>query len=325
MMDIQVYKFATDALLVIALIYLCYRMSQSSNSKTLRLPGLEQGLKGLIKEADEASRELNAKLLKRKTSLENLLFDLETVESRLNRAMNSAEETKSNLQAETARANKLRQELGKYEYSTQPVYDQQAEPVSLQESWNVSNSTATVQSEAHWQASRNKIQTSVPEPASFSGQGTMTEEDLDTDDEEPRWSNRNIYGEEINVNREPVEAAPAFNEPAQPQALQPELAEESYTPLAKAVERERHNPYTSVDNSQTNQLQRIYDAAEEMLKTGIDLETVSSRTSLPLEEVKLLSHMLAQERQSGEAVLAPNAGDSRLGVLSPMQRKTQIL
>jgi hypothetical protein len=77
------------------------------------------------------------------------------------------------------------------------------------------------------------------------------------------------------------------------------------------------------------ELQRIYKAAEQMLKKGESLEQVSAYMKLPIEGVRLLAEMIEIEREEdsrGKQIAeARAASDSRLGALGAIRRQTSVL
>ncbi len=79
----------------------------------------------------------------------------------------------------------------------------------------------------------------------------------------------------------------------------------------------------------TSELQRVYAAAELLLKQGQQLEQVIAQTRLPEEEVRMLSQMIEIERDEEERKAressAPLAGDPRLGALGSIRRQTTTL
>lgn len=105
MTHIEIYKFLTDLGLFASLIFFAYRFTRSNpaNINTTALEELQAGLRTAIREADQAGRGLNDQLTHRKQSLEKLLFDLETIESRVNRAIINAEDKKAELQSAVER------------------------------------------------------------------------------------------------------------------------------------------------------------------------------------------------------------------------------
>ena len=78
-------------------------------------------------------------------------------------------------------------------------------------------------------------------------------------------------------------------------------------------------------------MQRIYAQAEQLLKQGKELRHVTAETSLPEEEVRLLSQMIEIEQDVNEkeypasTPITPTQRDSRLGVLGAMRRQTQTV
>ena len=86
----------------------------------------------------------------------------------------------------------------------------------------------------------------------------------------------------------------------------------------------------SIGYSQDNDIQSVYDKAEELLSAGQELESVARLTSLPVEEVKMLAQMLdrvPQTTRNDDVDLTENAliSDQRLGALSPIRRQIQTV
>jgi hypothetical protein len=79
----------------------------------------------------------------------------------------------------------------------------------------------------------------------------------------------------------------------------------------------------------TSELQRVYAAAELLLKQGQQLEQVIAQTRLPEEEVRMLSQMIEIERDEEERKARESsstvAGDPRLGALGSIRRQTTTL
>ncbi len=76
------------------------------------------------------------------------------------------------------------------------------------------------------------------------------------------------------------------------------------TPLSSQIEKEvtdKSEQYQTVELTQElEELQKVYDKAELMLKTGKDIEAVCQATSLPTKEVKLLAKMVEREAAARE-------------------------
>lgn len=106
MAQIMLWKLGSDIALVLSLIYFAYRFFKSRGPAVNieELQDLNNRLKAAVREADEAGRALSDQLLTRKQSLEKMLFELETVEHRLNKVVTSAEEQKSSLDIAIRRA-----------------------------------------------------------------------------------------------------------------------------------------------------------------------------------------------------------------------------
>ncbi|MCB0310018.1 MAG: hypothetical protein KDD42_02205, partial [Bdellovibrionales bacterium] len=99
MITLAASKIITDILLTGTLLYLCVRVLQNRTQASGReLQVLESSLRRLIEEAEHSSRGLNDQLIKRQAELEKLLFDVGSVESRLNKGIDQAENVKKELQ-----------------------------------------------------------------------------------------------------------------------------------------------------------------------------------------------------------------------------------
>ncbi|MDZ4786476.1 MAG: hypothetical protein SGJ02_10410 [bacterium] len=90
----------TDIALLAAILFITYRsVRQSSSTNIVQGPNLkenvkeiEESIKKLISEAEESSRELNKDLSRKQRSLEQILFDIESVETKISRTTSSAQE-----------------------------------------------------------------------------------------------------------------------------------------------------------------------------------------------------------------------------------------
>jgi hypothetical protein len=114
MTQFEILKLVTDFGLVGSLLYFAYRfLHNQAPVDTYQLQELQNGLRGAIREADQAGKGLNEQLLQRKQSLEKLLLELESVENRITRVINSAEERKGDLEFEINKAKQLKTEINK--------------------------------------------------------------------------------------------------------------------------------------------------------------------------------------------------------------------
>lgn len=99
--------------------------------------------------------------------------------------------------------------------------------------------------------------------------------------------------------------------------------------MTSAGQQKQKAPYQEPAPRSTSELQRVYAAAEVLLKQGQKLEQVVAQTRLPEEEVRMLSQMIEVERDEEErkarASSATIAGDPRLGALGSIRRQTTSL
>lgn len=79
----------------------------------------------------------------------------------------------------------------------------------------------------------------------------------------------------------------------------------------------------------TAEIQRVYAAAEILLKQGKKLEQVIAQTRLPEDEVRMLSQMIEverdEERRKAEEANKTKSADPRLGALGSIRRQTTTL
>lgn len=301
MSDIALWKMLLDFCLLLSLAYLGYRISKSEGpgAKLPKLLELERSLKSIISEAQQAGSLLNRELQGRQRDLEKVLFDLETVESRMNRAVTSAEDRKGALELEIGKAKEMIREV--------------ANTVSSSVSGGISNRTPQVVGE---QQSLNSVRDGIvelrtkvdlfdlaPEPPSFVAK-VASEGEKPVAIAAKGVAKTNIYGEPI---------------------VEPERVKRSGTvqngkkALSKRIEVTEQNPYSRQEVLKSR-LEDIYYAAETMLRAGGDIDSVASRTKLPLDEVRMLEQMVSREKVLQQTVEAPPAVDPRLGVLAQAGR-----
>ncbi|MDC0357670.1 hypothetical protein OAO01_02560 [Oligoflexia bacterium] len=311
MNDITLWQLATDIGLVLSLGYFCFCFAKSTRSSVpdrSHLSGLEASLRGLVKQAETSSHSLNDKLSERQRSMEQLLFDLETVEHRINGAITTAEGMKKTIQAEVARSPR-----------NQDTHDQiiAAPPQPPSHQAYHTPQAPQRQNVQHTQPQNNEVEAYVPdeyipEPPSFEAdagaemrtQGGTTQR------------RQNIYGKQIeepqaplNIYGRPVESTSAIEQTvatSQPDQHNPPLT----THLEKEVDRS-----LGLDGQVKASMEDIYASAEEMLRAGKNMERVSSETQLPMEEVRMLYQIITQEDTAQRQAATAPSEDARLGVL----------
>ncbi len=118
----------------------------------------------------------------------------------------------------------------------------------------------------------------------------------------------------LDEHDEPLDAAPKTKPQPEPQQ-QPKPAQ-------------KRAPEQSATRS-TAEIQRVYAAAEILLKQGKKLEQVIAQTRLPEDEVRMLSQMIEverdEERRKAEEANKTKTTDPRLGALGSIKRQTTTL
>lgn len=101
---LPIVKLVIDLALAGAVLYLAARVGRRggpSPAQIVSLQTLEASLARLLKEADGASSDLQSALTKEQKKLEELLFDIETVEHRVNKGLDEAQNFQRNLRRVT--------------------------------------------------------------------------------------------------------------------------------------------------------------------------------------------------------------------------------
>ena len=293
MTQFEIWKLVTDFGLLGSLVYFAYRFLRNQTPvNPHQMQELQNGLRGAIREADQAGKGLNEQLIQRKQNLEKLLIDLETAESRVNRAVNAAEESKGELEILISKTKQAKDEIS---YQSKPA-----------------------------KAAKN-VDKFVPTPKEDLLTVEQVTEVADADEDDFSQAvnptgRTNIFGEPIEevantynpvIRRSPKELESAFTE----------------TPLTTQIEKEVALPVPAAKNKPAKEvtLEDVYAQAEDLLRAGHALEEVSKQTSLTSDEVRMLSQLMeADTALEGPQVEASQA-DNRLGVLAGFKRQTQVL
>ena len=283
-----------DVALYCALGFLALRFLLSSSMSVGRGAGagagtqkLESSLRKLIKEAEHAGRALNDQLARRQRTLQRLLDEIEGGEQRLRELMSSIQEAESELQFQgqvVEEAHRERTDYSEPYYMREPM-SFESEPPSFESGGQPAYAHGN-QHQTHQTQSDHTHSTSAPIE-----QGTSLIDQVEKESELPEteesWDDVNIYGE-------PIGEAPSVS-------TEPKM----------------------VRGSAQERLQQVYDAAEELLRAGNDVESVAARTALPPGEVQSILHSMAVmdhefEEESDES-------DPRLGVLGGIKRQVETL
>lgn len=299
MNHLELWKLATDVLLLMALVHLCFQFVRSPriSAASRQLRELESALRALIREADGAGRTLNEQLMHRQQSLEKILIDAQLAEQRISEAAASS-----------------RMEEPRTTPREEPAYERSAAP----------RSSATASSSSRTIKMSGPSETLEPAsfPATTRGRAVETvEQGADEEESTITFGATNIYGE-------PIEAAPAPAAPEPAMGKARRRAMETYSPLSAKIEKEV-KPSAKAKAAQGS-IEDLYASAEQLLRAGNDLMAVANRTKLPIEDVRALSQMIIGERAVAEnAARASKPAeideDPRLGVMTKMKRQTITL
>ena len=293
MTQVEILKFFVDGTLLAAVGYLAiaFGRSQLSGGQAAReLRSVEESMRRLIRDADEASRELNDQLLRREQGLKRTLSDIDNAEKK-------ARDLVSNIEAKDL---ELRSRID-------IVRDLRHKQTSVSEA-AASQSRASISTplEAAPLTSTDLeavIEQGIsPRPARTSSEKHWTEIE-DEDD----------FGLKVDKEIRPIKRSSGLSASIERQKVTSEVSD---------------NNEIKVPIGAT--LQDIIKAAHRMIQDGTELQAVAARTRLPLEQVRLLARAFSSQaaqstrssRPDGEPRSANKAPvDSRLGVLGSMKRE----
>lgn len=324
MADLQIWKIAADVLLIMSLIYLSYRIAKGTTEPLERKArGLEASLKMLLDEADQASKQLNDKLGKRQSELQKSLFDLKTLEDRLESSLTKSESVDLRLQEYLRNAEKQSQlnlESEKRIGSLIQELDQRLATFRAAETARANTNNAANFRNTNYQQNNHPSNQNITNnqnredtvEINFEADLNTRKTGINRAQERFKTSNlshtQNIYGERIRSSDTQIPSSPV----AQEERL-------DYQP-------KNSNPKANqIKYQETQGLQEVYDSAEKMLRAGIDVNKVITATSLSADEVQLLAQMLKRENalKIETQMVEPKVSDEdpRLGILSGMRRQ----
>lgn len=301
-MDIQIWKIVSDVLLVVSLIYLSYKIAKGTTAPLeKRALGLEANLRMLLDEAEQSSKHLNEKLLKRQSELQKSLFEIksheerlettttksESIELRLKEQLRQAEIQKSELESQKNKIDFLINKIEEHRYDLRrgERYEERYTDKKIKKTDNT-NQVLEVNFE------------------------TASEIKSTLDD---------IEKENIKIPNEPIKDNTI-------EVRNPDIAEDERLDHAPRVKKQK---LAKTENQINDGIQEIYDAAENLLRAGKDVNSVATETTLSLEEVSMLSQMVNRESELDEFksddLTGVSTKDARLGVLGQMSRKEVLL
>jgi|GEM_PF-1589041 len=313
--QILIWRLAVDLSLVTAILVMAFRWMKASRAQAMlpRTLELEASLRSLISDADAAGSHLNEQLLRREQNLQKLLVDVTEAEGRLSRSISSAEDRSKEIQLALDNARELIAELRE----------------SFKEEQDALRRHQRERRSHHQSAAEQRPVSPQYAPASPPMRAPEA---------------RRQQFEDTEYFRAPraEEIAPSARGEKGSRALQYEIERSSTrrddelqrapvpAPTSQAPLREaprKGASYEANEPAGKTNMQKIYAAAEVLLKQGRQLEQVSAQTRLPVEEVRMLSQMIEIEREEQQlkksrGATTPPAADSRLGVLGNIRRQT---
>ncbi len=279
---------------MIALLAYRFLRSPGTSRAFKRLEVLEHSLRALVKDAETSSKSLVTDLRGYQGDLRKLLLDIETAETRLNRALSNAEEMAERI----VQPSKSTVEHTKYQVPSDPYQHQLTDQKTSEILNRLSGETL----------SRQPMQYSSEISSSYISDYTPVEFLLDPIEapEPPRFEmavktrqspNLRPASNNQNISKNPSNQSDKRESPVRSVGL------------ASSVERINEPSSTVVQG----RLSDVYSAAEEMLRAGNDLNIVASTTNLPIEQIKVLSRLVKETKPVASTTFDD---DPRLGALN---------
>lgn len=292
----MVWRLVIDLGFLGSVIFFCFKYAKLSTlSQVESVIELEGSLRRLMQEAQASGAQLSDVLVKRQTAIEKLMVDMQAVEQRIKRLATAAELSASQMnrpQPETP--------------LVAPKIEVAAPPLASQ----IVTEVVTVDT--------SKIETTI-QPTTPISQPELTEEPIVASAAPQKTSKQyNIFGEEISSkpSTSMSQAAPA---PRLATKVEREVLPEIAQPKKLAPYEEATSP--------AKDIQKVYSAAEELLKAGKEVEYVAFRTKLPVGDVQMLATMIEREQEVPPPApeVAAITEDPRLGVLGSIKRQVQTI
>jgi hypothetical protein len=291
----MVWRLVIDLGFLGSVIFFCFKYAKLSTlSQVESVIELEGSLRRLMQEAQASGAQLSDVLVKRQTNIEKLMVDMQAVEQRIKRFATAAE-------LSAAQSNRPQPELqvAKPEILSQPLASQiVTEVVKIPE--------------------QPKAEVVVPQTIELP-EPVLNDQPVITAAPAAQGKQYNIFGEEIT----PKPSTPLMSTAAPAPRLVTKVEREI---LSEVVQPKKIAPYEEA-SSPAKDIQRVYSAAEELLKAGKEVEYVAFRTKLPVGDVQMLATMLEREQEvpAPTPEVAAISEDPRLGVLGSIKRQVQTI
>lgn len=292
MAEFMVWKLVIDLGFLGAVVFFCLKFAKLSTlSQVESVMELEGSLRRLMQEAQASGAQLSEVLVKRQGAIEKLMLDMQAIEQRIKRLATAAELQSSAVKPEVEQVKPM---------AVIPEMTQVTAPAKMPEETRAASQFSNANKAVE------VIVNEVERPA------IIPENQAKGKAQNKQY---NIFGEEI-VSTPAAPARPLVHKVEKEVVVQ-ELS--SQTPKQR---------YESQENP-ANEIQRIYSAAEELLKAGKEVEYVAFRTKLPVADVQMLATMLEREQSvpdlPPEPLVEATTADPRLGVLGSIKRQVQTL
>lgn len=302
----EVWKLAVDIALCLSLLFLAFRFFRTGHLLThsRKTMELESTLRRLINDAREAGNELNDALYRRQMALEKALSSIEEAEGRIKSVTALADEKCSAIDDLLGRTkgviNQLKNSRQAAAIPDAPI--RAPEPRMVEDCPQqrqpqrriIDNRTEQRMQQPSMQAPAQRAYAAAQQPASAPV---------------PSQPQQDAYAEWLDETASAAEAAAARTSSALRNAIEKEVSApvKTKTPAASQESlRSKLEAALSANRQGTaggakvvEQMENIYQLAENLLRAGHDVDTVIAQTKLPPRKVQALSEMVERERAYG--------------------------
>lgn len=309
MTSLALAKIISDALLFAALLFLSFKLSrkQPGNSAGLaRMKELEQSLKEVVKNADDATRNLSDELLGRKRDLELLLSQTQGIESRISKTEGNLNEALREAEVTERALGSLLQRLKQEVRPIVHAHQSEAHYATPQERMVEAHAHQPVQHNRHYD---------VPNDSYVSPQ-RQTQQSI----VRPQIPSniRSSFVEEPTFHYDSMPEPPSFTQLHENQkATRAAFPAPSPSPLSQQVERSVQNP---VQAQPAARQRPVHQPVNESLRS------VAAAAERTMQATRLEPHLERALAQSEAPRFNSSASnDPRLGVLGALRRTSQVV
>ncbi|NMC61845.1 MAG: hypothetical protein GYA55_01615 [SAR324 cluster bacterium] len=326
MITYDVWKLLVDIALCASLIFLSLRFFQTGylNSQSRKSKELELTLRKLIQEAKDAGVELNDQLYRRQLALEKALSNIEGAEERIRSVSELADEKCKSIDSLLSRTHGVMNELKQVSSEPNNVNSSTSRR-NLREEITQENSIEIQGSATRQRPTQNKqAKVSSANRAYAAPQRPIPRPKADVKDPYENWLDEEASIDEAafaktSKLRDSIEKEISHQEPLASvktsMPMQTSTSASAGARLQAALMANKQHGQTGGQRI-VEDMEKIYQLAENLLRSGHDVDAVVMKTRLPNRRVQALADMVERERSYGfEEEESGSGKESNLGAL----------